>query len=170
MTNQFKCRGGTTLGVMMRIGKVIVVEYGQLIYMGGGERSMCKALAMETGAYQPMKNGKIWLLEYGGYYDYIQDLSVKDDNNSYIRLIEGGSSGFGARLGGYRYTPGTFRKLGVIGYYWSATEADGGDAFSYGFSRAGESLNRSDDDQGARLLSTLPPELVFYLIIFKSNK
>ncbi len=48
-------------------------------------------------------------------------------------MIEGGNSGFSARLGGYRFSDGDFNSLGVYGLYWSATERGSGSAWSYKF-------------------------------------
>ena len=66
---------------------------------------------------------------------------------AYPPLIAGGSSGFDARLGGYRNVDGSFLYLGVHGGYWSATEADGGFAFYYFFTRTNEAMYRDNSDQ-----------------------
>ena len=71
-----------------------------------------------------------------------------DGNKAYQALIEGGSSNFNALLGGYRSTDGSFLFLGALGLYWSATEADGGDAYYYYFFGDDQRLFRLDDGQG----------------------
>ena len=45
-------------------------------------------------------------------------------SNSVFHLIEGGSSGFNAKLGGVRLTDGTYTSLGVLGAYWTSTASD----------------------------------------------
>lgn len=57
-------------------------------------------------------------------------------------MIEGGSSGFSALLGGARYTDGGFDYLGGSGYYWSATESGSGSAWGYSFYRGSGELSR----------------------------
>lgn len=57
-------------------------------------------------------------------------------------LIEGGSSGFSARLGGYRLFDGDFGLLGSWGEYWSATERGSDRAWYYTFVGGGK-LRRS---------------------------
>ena len=50
--------------------------------------------------------------------------SYPDAEAAYAALIEGGSSGFEARLGGFRHFNGGFFELGVFGMYWSSTEME----------------------------------------------
>jgi len=54
---------------------------------------------------------------------------------AYEAMIEGGNSGFSARLGGYRNSDGSFGLLGDYGNYWSATERDSDIAWYYTFYR-----------------------------------
>ena len=125
--------------------------YGRL-YTFEAAKAGCNAIGMRLPTdeeWEALRN------KYGGR------------EKAYNRLIEGGSSGFDARLGGYRSIDGSFLDLGDYGYYWSATEADGGNAFVYNFYRTNEAMNRDTQRSAVRLLSTLPPGLVFYLIIFK---
>lgn len=61
----------------------------------------------------------------------------------YTQLIDGGSSGFNARLGGYRSSNGSFYGLGVYGRYWSATEFDSDIALLYDFLRDSGKLIRT---------------------------
>jgi len=63
---------------------------------------------------------------------------------AYQAMIEGGNSGFNARLGGYRTSAGSFVTLGDGGYYWSATERHSGSAWLYNFYRNSGKLLRYD--------------------------
>lgn len=67
---------------------------------------------------------------------------------TYKALIEGGVSGFNALLGGLRDTGGSFLTLGAFGFYWSATERDGGFAYGYFFFGVNQTLGRDDGGQG----------------------
>jgi len=64
---------------------------------------------------------------------------------AYQAMIEGGNSGFNARLGGWRYSNGSFGTLGRSGGYWSATERDGDNAWYYHFNRYYGKLRRYVD-------------------------
>lgn len=77
-----------------------------------------KALAIASGGY----------LDYGG-----STRSVGSFVKGYSTLIEGGSSGFSAQLGGSGDPDGEFEDLGDWGHYWSATERDAGRAWHYRF-------------------------------------
>lgn len=61
---------------------------------------------------------------------------------AYKALIDIDSSNFDALLGGYRYSDGSFGYLGVYGGYWSSTENDSSDAWSYYFSSNSKNLSR----------------------------
>jgi len=69
--------------------------------------------------------------EFGGCDDDAED----GGKAAYEALIEGGSSGFNARLGGYRLSDGSFGTLGGLGDYWSPAGRGSGLAWYYGFSR-----------------------------------
>ncbi len=70
---------------------------------------------------------------------------------AYKILILEGSSGFDALLGGYRFADGSFLSLGAGGNYWSATESDGGGAYSFYFYGVNERLDRGYVGQGVGL-------------------
>jgi uncharacterized protein (TIGR02145 family) len=62
----------------------------------------------------------------GGYRDMDQGyprtgMNVGRPNDAFNSLIEGGSSGFEAVLGGYRTDDGWFEEQGRSGFYWSST-------------------------------------------------
>jgi len=74
---------------------------------------------------------------YGGVNDDASD----GGKAAYEALIEGGSSGFSAQLGGLRDSSGDFSLLGSWGVYWSAAERDSDRAWGYRFDGFGK-LNR----------------------------
>jgi len=71
-----------------------------------------------------------------------------DPKKAYSALIEGGSTGFAALLGGYRSADGPFNNLGGDGIYWSATEFGGSYAWRYYFNSSFGKLYRVDDNKG----------------------
>jgi uncharacterized protein (TIGR02145 family) len=50
-------------------------------------------------------------------------------SNAYHALEDGGSSGFSALLGGWRYGDGSFNDFGTYGSFWSSSEYDTGFAW-----------------------------------------
>ncbi len=71
--------------------------------------------------------------------------SFGGSKEAYEALIEGGKTGFSARLGGWRNSGGSFLYLGDDGFYWSATERASDFAWYYYFGRDNGKLNRSND-------------------------
>ena len=61
---------------------------------------------------------------------------------AYKALIEGGSSGFAAQLGGWRSRYGYFGFAGSLGYYWSSSPNGSSNAWRYFFSRNSGQLYR----------------------------
>ena len=94
---------------------------------------------------------KALAMEFGGYYDWPSGKDIGDPKKSYNALLEGGSTGFFALLGGYRSTSGSFGYLGDGGYYWSASENGSDYAWIYGFNRFDGRLLRDDYDKAAGL-------------------
>ena len=78
----------------------------------------------------------------GGYYDVESGSNKKDPTLGYLSLIDKGTLGLTALLGGYRYSGGEFIYLGRDGYYWSSTERDAGNAWYYYFDGDGQRLDR----------------------------
>lgn len=72
---------------------------------------------------------------FGGYSNYEgwKWKDIGDPKKAYQSLIEGGSSGFAALLGGWRDTSGSYVSQGVIGHYWSGTERVASNAWGYNF-------------------------------------
>jgi len=86
-------------------------------------------------------------MKFGGYYEWHAREDVGDPKKSYKTLLEGGSSGFSALLGGWRNTDGSFIDLDGYGYYWSATEDGSGSAWSFNFNSYNDKLNRHSNDE-----------------------
>ena len=67
---------------------------------------------------------------------------------AYAALIDGGSSGFAALLGGWRYTLGGYNYQGVYGYYWSGSQRNESDAWNYYFVGLDKWLYRGINPKG----------------------
>ncbi len=111
-------------------------KYGRL-YSWEGAKKACAAL----GPGWRLPTDQEWrdlAKRFGG-----ADNDASDGGKAaYQAMIEGGNSGFSARLGGYRYSDGDFLDLGDDGYYWSATEYDSDHAWRYLFNRNSGKLSR----------------------------
>ena len=113
-------------------------------------------LAIPDGWALPDEKKWREMMLYYGAQKHPRNLGSKP----YKALIEGGNSGFNAQLGGGRNIVGSFLNLGDYGRYWSATEADGGDAFFYSLSPDARGDASGRQRSAVRLLCTLPPGLL----------
>jgi uncharacterized protein (TIGR02145 family) len=81
------------------------------------------------------------------------DGGVREDSDdsgkaAYMALLNGGSSGFNALLGGSLVPDeGQYARLEDHGFYWSASESNPGSAWFYNFGKGGLSLNRHREGQ-----------------------
>ena len=92
-----------------------VAEYGYL-YNWETAKNVCP-----SGYHLPTKAEFETLLDnYGGGQNH--------NNANYQALIPGGTSGFSALLGGYRYFNGNFYDKANYGTFWSATAGNDDDA------------------------------------------
>jgi len=124
-------------------------KYGRL-YTWAAAKKACAAL----GAGWRVPTDAEWKSlanAYGGYYDWPANKDVGDPKKSYKALLEGGSSGFSALLGGWRYADGSSLNLVGNGHYWSATEDGSGNAWNYYVSSDHGLLYRNSDDKGLGL-------------------
>ena len=80
---------------------------------------------------------------YGGVYDDSEDKG----KSAYFYLLEGGSSGFNALLGGNREANGNYERLGAHGFYWTSTEYDSTNAWFYNFGIGSTLLNHHTGDK-----------------------
>jgi uncharacterized protein (TIGR02145 family) len=72
---------------------------------------------------------------------------------AYQALFVGGSSGFRALLGGGRSEDGQYARLEAHGFYWTASESDGGGGYYYNFGRGGLALHRQSGGEKPRAFS-----------------
>ena len=75
---------------------------------------------------------------YGGIFEDSDDRGKA----AYNALLSGGSSGFNALLGGGRSDDGKYTRLETHGFYWTASESDGGNAWFYNFGKGRPALYR----------------------------
>jgi len=104
-------------------------KYGRL-YTWEAAKEACASVGWRLPTDQEWRD----LVEYFAGADAVAELDEYGSKVAYEAMIVGGSSGFSAQLGGYRWANGWFRGLGESGVYWSATEYDDRDAWYYGFS------------------------------------
>ena len=94
--------------------------------------------------------------KYGGADDDASDKGVA----AYRALINEGSSGFAAQLGGLRYSYGSYDSEGTYGFYWSSTAQDDDSAWNYQSSVEGNGkLYRYNYLKTRRAIGALPPGL-----------
>ena len=117
-------------------------KYGRLYTWEAAKKACPKGWHLPTD-----EEWRKMAMSYGGYYDRETKKDIGNSKASYSSLIKGGSSGFGALLGGDRNTDGSFLDLGADGFYWSAAERGGGDAYYYYFNGDVERLDRYNDGQ-----------------------
>ncbi len=63
-----------------------------------------------------------WHLPSKSEFEILLSKVGGEGSNAYHALKDGGSSGFSALFGGWRYFSGNFYYIGSIGYWWSSTE------------------------------------------------
>lgn len=80
---------------------------------------------------------------YGGIYDDSND----QGKSAYVRLMEGGNSGFNATLGGNREANGNYERLDAHGFYWTSSEYDSTNAWFYNFGKSSTLLNHHTGDK-----------------------
>lgn len=111
-------------------------SYGRL-YSWEAAKNACSLLG--AGWRLPTLGEWQLLIEnYGGIYGE----SVDNGKSAYISLVEGGTSGFEALLGGNREVNGNFERLGAHGFYWTATEADSSQALFINFAKRATLINK----------------------------
>jgi len=122
-------------------------EYGRL-YIWQAAKDACKRLGPRW-RLPTDDEWRVLAMKFGGYYDWPASKAVGDPQKSYKALLEGGSSGFSALLGGWLNADGSFfYLLDDYGYYWSATESSSGNAWAYNFYSHNGLLNRDSNDKG----------------------
>ena len=111
-------------------------KYGRL-YTWEAAKEACA----ELGNGWRLPTDKEWremAKKYGGADDDASDRGKA----AYQALIDGGSSGFAAQLGGWRLRGGGFDSAGTNGYYWSSSPSGSSIAWYYYFYRGNGQLYR----------------------------
>lgn len=122
-------------------------RYGRL-YTWESARQVCQSLG--DGWRLPTDDEwRRMAKEYGG---------VSEDSNdrgkaAYKALLEGGSSGFNALLGGGRSNDGQYARLEAHGFYWTASESDPASGWFYNFGRGTQALHRQNGGEKQRAFS-----------------
>src|SRR5688500_13732362 len=75
------------------------------------------------------------------HYGGLLEDSADGAKGTYRALVVGGTSGFGAMLGGSRIS-GRYERLEAHGLYWTASENGSATAFFYNFGKGGQALSR----------------------------
>jgi len=76
------------------------------------------------------------------YYGGVSEDAEDKGRAAYKALLEGGSAGFNAVLGGGRSGDGEYARLEAHGFYWTASESDPAAGWFYNFGRGGQALHR----------------------------
>jgi uncharacterized protein (TIGR02145 family) len=122
-------------------------RYGRL-YTWQAARQACPALG--DGWRLPSDDEWRRLAKsYGG----VRDDSDDTGRAAYTALLNGGSSGFNALLGGNRSENGQYERLQAHGFYWTESESDPANAWFYNFGLGGLSLNRHREGDKRMALS-----------------
>src|SRR5262245_21578750 len=122
-------------------------RYGRL-YSWENARRVCQMLG--DGMRLPTDDEWRQLAKhYGGVSEDADDRGKA----AYKGLLAGGSSGFNALLGGGRSDDGQYARLEAHGFYWTASEIDGGNAWFYNFGKGGQALHRQSGGEKQRAFS-----------------
>ncbi len=87
------------------------------------------------------------------HYGGISADSEDKGKAAYKALSDGGNSGFNALLGGGRSDDGQYARREAHGFYWTASETDGGSAWFYNFGKGGQALHRQNGGEKQRAFS-----------------
>lgn len=122
-------------------------RYGRL-YTWESARRVCQSL----GAGWRLPAEAEWR-QLARHYGGVSADATDGGKAAYSALAAGGSSGFGATLGGGRSVDGQYARLDAHGFYWTASEMDPANAWFYNFGRGGEALHRQDGGEKLRAFS-----------------
>jgi uncharacterized protein (TIGR02145 family) len=122
-------------------------RYGRL-YTWETARRACQSLG--DGWRLPTDDEwRVMAKRYGGVSQDADDKGAA----AYKALLAGGSSGFGAVLGGGRSEGGEYARLEAHGFYWTASESDPAGGWYYNFGRGGQALHRQSGGEKPRAFS-----------------
>jgi uncharacterized protein (TIGR02145 family) len=86
---------------------------------------------------------------YGG----VSADSADKGGAAFRALMNGGTSGFNAVLGGNRSADGEYARLQAHGFYWTASDNDPGSAPFYNFGQGGRALHRQPQGEKQMAIS-----------------
>lgn len=122
--------------------------YGRLYSWQSAQRA-CRSL----GGRWRLPTNDDWS-QMAKHYGGIRDESADTGRAAYQALLNGGTSGFNARLGGGRaHDRDEYARLDAHGFYWTASETGPGTAWFYNFGSGQQSLGRHDDGEKQRAFS-----------------
>jgi uncharacterized protein (TIGR02145 family) len=87
------------------------------------------------------------------HYGGLREESDDKGKVAYHALLIEGSAGFNARLSGGRSLDGQYARLEAHGFYWTATESNGANAWFYNFGKGAQALGRHSDGEKQRAFS-----------------
>jgi len=79
--------------------------------------------------------------------------SVDYRAGAYKALLNDGSAGFNALLGGGRQVDGKFARMDAHGFYWTVTERNNSEAWLYNFGKGSHRLYRQDGGEKSEAIS-----------------
>lgn len=123
------------------------LQFGRL-YTWEAARRACESLG---GGWRLPTNDdwRQMAKQYGG----LLEESDANGKATYKAFVVGGSAGFDALLGGGRSLDGQYARLEAHGFYWTASESDGGTAWFYNFGKGLSALNRHSGAEKQRAFS-----------------
>jgi uncharacterized protein (TIGR02145 family) len=122
-------------------------QYGRL-YTWESARQVCQSLG-DAWRLPTDEEWRQMAKAYGG----VSEDSDDKGKVAYKALLAGGSSGFGALLGGGRSDDGQYARLEAHGFYWTASERDPASGWFYNFARGGQAFHRQDGGEKHRAFS-----------------
>lgn len=122
-------------------------QYGRLYTWESAQRG-CQSLG--DGWRLPAEDEWRQLAKrYGGVFEDSDD----QGKAAYQALLRGGGAGFDAVLGGGRSDNGQYARLEAHGFYWTASESAGGNAWFYNFGKGRPALYRQSEVEKQRAFS-----------------
>ncbi len=122
-------------------------EYGRL-YTWESARQACRSL----GDAWRLPTDDEWR-HLAKHYGGVSEDSSDKGKVAYKALLAGGSSGFGALLGGGRSDDGQYARLEAHGFYWTTSETGAGSACFYNVGRGGLALHHQTGGEKRRAFS-----------------
>jgi len=122
-------------------------QYGRLYTWESGQKAC--ALLGQGWRLPTNEDWQHMAKQYGG----VRDDSGDKGNGAYKELLQGGTAGFNALLGGGRDLAGNYARLDGHGFYWTVTQRDTSNAWFYNFGKGSQMLNRHSDGEKASAFS-----------------